>query len=1081
MAKIQMRRTKTAGQKPTAAQILEGELIINLPDRKIYTKNDAGGIIELGNPETADKLTVAGTLEAGGATTLNGGATIANKTNITGATAELTIGSGTATPTIKMGVTASKSHQIKGNGNDLEITADRVNITSGKIALNPLAGGEIQGKGGNKILSDDGNGNVIVSGGKNGTTTGDLELGGTANGHSTKNIKLRSPLVNASNETLVDANGKIKASMLDMGYTTPADVATDYYSKTQADGKYLTKTDATTNHYTKTQTDSAFLKKTDATATYYSKNEADSRFISTAGNLHSEGYILSNAVDGTASTSDTSMKYSGFYRMNQAANALNNLNIHVANPLVKTASDARGIAFEAGSVGNKAYVYRYGSDGKFIKSAKIYTEDDKPTLAELGGGVLGGSVTSDYDITTMKTVKSNQVDSTYRMSIQRADAQYSPYFRLIKTDVISSVSLPAANISIGNIGFQEGSTNADPYGGVIRGNVSTTVTTTGGAVLYIDARDSGGVVKNRITLDTDTATTSIATGSFKAGTTTLGTTTTGTLTSTGTIVAGNQLTAKSKLILNSESTTTNGIEIGSLTNATSPYIDFHTDGLAATDYNVRIQASTGKLAVIGGNQNIEIDAKTTTVLNMHDSASSMIKMARGAVVLRDFNNGNVTLCGGLKPDGTAGDLYLGYNSTSANAYTNTVRLDSPLTWQGKSNLVDANGKLVGASLDTSYLPLTGGSLSGPLTVSGIATLNGNTVAKAVSATSLTVSGTSTFAGNVTTNGSVITKGITATGAISATTNLVSTGGSLESWNDGNSHVWFRQSNGTEKALIWAGSDNVLRMRTAAKSVSLEDSSLVLSGTINSGAISSSGNINAASFTTPGAINANGTISSGVISSGGLTKFTSGQILGQNNAKLFADHGNGNVTLSASLTSNSASSGTLIIGYDARASGFYTDRIQLMMPVTANSTIAAAGRVSGGDLLSSGVVYAGGGTAYLNTDGNITGSVWGGGWLSTHIENRAYAHANERAQAWANQQVNAYLYSQDAWYPGSYAMARYAGANLGIGGVVAGSGLNPATCDGAYDISTTLPGTWMCMGRSLTNNDAHRTTIWKRVG
>lgn len=394
MAKIQMRRTKTAGQKPTAAQILEGELLVNLPDRKIYTKNDAGGIIELGNPETADKLTVAGTLEAGGATTLNGGATIANKANITGATAELTIGNGTATPTIKMGVTASKSHQIKGNGNDLEITADRVNITSGKIALNPLAGGEIQGKGGNKILSDDGNGNVIVSGGKNGTTTGDLELGGTANGHSTKNIKLRSPLVNASNETLVDANGKIKASMLDTGYTTPADVATDYYSKTQADGKYLSKIDATTNHYTKTQTDSAFLKKADASATYYSKAEADNRYVSTVGNLHSEGYILSNAVDGTAPTSDTSMNYSGFYRMNQAANALNNLNIHVANPLVKTAADARGIAFEAGSVGNKAYVYRYGSDGKFIKSAKIYSEDDKPTLAELGGGALGGAVTS---------------------------------------------------------------------------------------------------------------------------------------------------------------------------------------------------------------------------------------------------------------------------------------------------------------------------------------------------------------------------------------------------------------------------------------------------------------------------------------------------------------------------------------------------------------------------------------------------------------------------------------------------------------------------------------------------------------
>ncbi|MFI3035737.1 hypothetical protein ACH54D_02510 [Atlantibacter hermannii] len=1077
MAKIQMRRTKTAGQKPTAAQILEGELLVNLTDRKIYTKNDAGGIIELGNPETADKLNIAGTLEAGGATTLNGGVTIANKANITGATAELTIGSGNATPTIKMGVTATKSHQIKGNGNDLEITADRVNITSGKMALNPLAGGEIQGKGGNRILSDDGNGNVILSGGKTGTTTGDLELGGTANGHSTRNVKLRSPLVNASNEVLVDANGKIKASMLDTGYTTPADVATDYYSKTQADGKYLSKTDATTNHYTKTQTDSAFLKKADATAIYYSKSEADNRYVSTVGNLHSEGYILSNAVDGTASTSDTSIKYSGFYRMNQAANALNNMSIHVANPLVKTAADARGIAFEAGSVGNKAYVYRYGADGKFVKSAKIYTEDDKPTLAELGGGVLGGAVTSVYDLTTTKTVQANQVDANYRMSVQRAGGSNSPYFRIIKTDVISSNSLPSANISIGNIGFQEGSKTADPYSGVIRGNVSTTVTTTGGAILYLDARDMSGVVKSRIALDTDTATTTIAKGSFKAGTTTLGTTTTGALTSTGTIAAGNELTAKSKLTLNSESTTTNGIEIGSLTNATSPYIDFHTDG-TSSDYNVRIQASTGKMAVIGSG-NIEIDARTTTSLNLHDSATSMIKMARGAVVLRDHNNGNVTISGGLKTDGvSSGDLYLGYSSSagSASQYTNTVRLESPMTWKGTSQLVNSSGKLVGASLDTDYLPLAGGSLSGPLIVSGVATLNGNTVAKAVSATSLTVSGASTFTGNVTTNGSLITKGIAATGTISATTNFVSTGGSLESWSNGNSHIWFRQSNGTEKALVCAGSDNILRMRTAAKSVSLEDSSLTLSGIINSGAISSSGNVNAASFSTPGTINANGTISSGAIYSGGITKYIGGQILGQNNARLLADHGNGNVTLSASLTSNSASSGTLFIGYDARASGYYTDRVQIMRPVIADSSIAAAGRVSGGDLLSAGNVYSGNGSSYLHTDGNVYGPVYGG-WLTNYI----YSTANERASAWANQQVNAYLYSQDAWYIGSYAMARYAGANLGIGGLVAGSGLNPATCDGAYDTATTLPGTWMCMGRSLTNNDAHRTTIWKRVG
>jgi len=402
------------------------------------------------------------------------------------------------------------------------------------------------------------------------------------------------------------------------------------------------------------------------------------------------------------------------------------------------------------------------------------------------------------------------------------------------------------------------------------------------------------------------------------------------------------ITAKSKLVLNSGSDTANGIEIGSLTTATAPYIDFHSDG-KTTDYNVRLQASGSEFRIIGSS-NLMLNAKTVTSVDLHDSAASQIKMARGASVLHDHNNGDVTLSGGLKTDGiSAGDLYLGYNAAGL-SYTRNVRLESPLNWKGTNELVNGSGKLVGASLDTAYLPLTGGSLTGPLTVSGITTLNGNTVAKDVSATSLTVSGASTFTGNVTTNGSLFTKGIAATGAISATTNLVSNGGSLESWNDGNSHVWFKQANGTEKALIWAGFDNVLRMRTAAKSVSLEDSSLILSGTINSGAISSSGNVNAASFSTPGPINANGTISSGVISSGGITKYSGGQILGQNNAKLFADHGNGNVTLSASLTANSASSGTLFIGYDSRTTGFYTDNVSIERPVIAKYNINAAGRV-----------------------------------------------------------------------------------------------------------------------------------------
>lgn len=45
---IQFKRSKIAGAKPTAAQLDEGELAINLRDRTIFTKSDQGQIIDLG-------------------------------------------------------------------------------------------------------------------------------------------------------------------------------------------------------------------------------------------------------------------------------------------------------------------------------------------------------------------------------------------------------------------------------------------------------------------------------------------------------------------------------------------------------------------------------------------------------------------------------------------------------------------------------------------------------------------------------------------------------------------------------------------------------------------------------------------------------------------------------------------------------------------------------------------------------------------------------------------------------------------------------------------------------------------------
>jgi hypothetical protein len=63
------------------------------------------------------------------------------------------------------------------------------------------------------------------------------------------------------------------------------------------------------------------------------------------------------------------------------------------------------------------------------------------------------------------------------------------------------------------------------------------------------------------------------------------------------------------------------------------------------------------------------------------NASSVIRGKNDAVILRDHNNGNVTLSAGMDVAGSGkgGTLYLGYNRASASIYTGAVQVDSPLT------------------------------------------------------------------------------------------------------------------------------------------------------------------------------------------------------------------------------------------------------------------------------------------------------------------------------------------------------------------------------------------------------------------
>ncbi|QBX32655.1 long tail fiber hinge connector [Aeromonas phage Asfd_1] len=97
--------------------------------------------------------------------------------------------------------------------------------------------------------------------------------------------------------------------------------------------------------------------------------------------------------------------------------------------------------------------------------------------------------------------------------------------------------------------------------------------------------------------------------------------------------------------------------------------------------------------------NSSLDASFGGSIQMPDNKSWYIGKGRNPV-LRDHNNGNVTLSALPKSDGNPGDLYLGWNGT------NTVRLESALTWKSVRTLVNADGYVLRSAMDNPYFNQT---------------------------------------------------------------------------------------------------------------------------------------------------------------------------------------------------------------------------------------------------------------------------------------------------------------------------------------------------------------------------------------
>lgn len=99
-ATIKIKNSSTASAVPTASDLVQGELAINLTDKRIFTENASGTVVELGINPTS--MTVAGD------TTIGGGLTVDTTTLKVDATNNR-VGVGTASPATLVDLAASNT------------------------------------------------------------------------------------------------------------------------------------------------------------------------------------------------------------------------------------------------------------------------------------------------------------------------------------------------------------------------------------------------------------------------------------------------------------------------------------------------------------------------------------------------------------------------------------------------------------------------------------------------------------------------------------------------------------------------------------------------------------------------------------------------------------------------------------------------------------------------------------------------------------------------------------------------------------------------------------------------------------
>lgn len=184
MTVIVTKNSSTASAVPTTSDLVQGELAVNVTDKRIFTENASTQIVELGtNPSTitTGSATVTGTLTANGTFASNNAVITGGSINSTpiGATTPSTVRGSTVTATTGFvgGLTGNVTGNLTGN-----VTGNVVGNLTGNVT-----------------------GNVTASTGT--TTLNNLVVNGTADFTNTKLTNITTPTLDsdAANKGYVDA------------------------------------------------------------------------------------------------------------------------------------------------------------------------------------------------------------------------------------------------------------------------------------------------------------------------------------------------------------------------------------------------------------------------------------------------------------------------------------------------------------------------------------------------------------------------------------------------------------------------------------------------------------------------------------------------------------------------------------------------------------------------------------------------------------------------------------------------------------------------------------------------------------